>query len=51
MLDSWAGAYEAPTSLDAGRVLGARPMRPTLWTFAALVGGFPLICLGLLLGC
>lgn len=38
----FAVAYEAPTSLDAGRVLGARPMRPTLWTFAAVIGLAPL---------
>lgn len=41
-IDSWASSYEAPTSLDAGRVLGARPMRPTLWTFAAVIGALPL---------
>ena len=36
--DVWTEAYEAPTSLDASRVLGTHARRPTLWTLAGVAG-------------
>lgn len=49
MSTEWSSAYEAPTSLDAGRILGARPMRPTLWMFLALIGSLPIALSALML--
>jgi len=34
MSAEWANAYEAPTSLDGGRLIGAHDRRATLWTMA-----------------
>lgn len=47
-MSDWSIPYEAPISLDGGRVLGSRPLRATLWTFAAIAGGLPLLVLFLM---
>lgn len=39
----WANAYEAPTSLDAQRLIGARGRRATLWWAAFFFISLPLI--------
>ncbi len=49
MSQEWAAAYEAPVSLDAGRLLGARPMRATIWTFLAIVGLLLVVIPGVML--
>jgi hypothetical protein len=44
VVEAWSEPYEAPTSLDAARVLGTHRRRPTLWTLAGIAG--VLVCLG-----
>lgn len=44
----YAVAYETPISLDAGRLVGARPMRSTLWIFAAVIGSLPVLILAVM---
>jgi hypothetical protein len=49
MAQEWAGAYEAPSSLDESRMIGTRPRRPTLWALAAAGVSLPLIAVWLML--
>jgi hypothetical protein len=39
----WAAAYEAPTSLDAERMLGTRRRRSALWTLGAAAAVIPVV--------
>lgn len=43
MAVDWSVAYEAPISLDAGRLIGTRARRPTLWTLAAVGIAIPVL--------
>jgi hypothetical protein len=43
MAIDWATSYEAPTGLDAQRVIGTHGRRATLWTLAGCAGALPLI--------
>jgi hypothetical protein len=43
MAVEWAQPIEAPTSLDAQRVIGTRGRRGTLWALAAIGGSVPMI--------